>query len=171
VSRLGACHGHGPVFRTDRPQNNGRRRVRSEGQLGAKSSKRVQTGEPVCNPRLSRHLIDFIAGISGVSSGLAPLDSDPGVDSNHSALAHDGCQFWVADNPGAIRRGGCFSGGTPYSVIGRERGQSRRPLPGSQCRSDGDDLRTQSGARVCWGGPDHAERHRSRLHRQTRQNF
>jgi hypothetical protein len=28
----------------------------------------------------TRYLIDFIAGVSDVSSGLAPLDSDPGVD-------------------------------------------------------------------------------------------
>jgi hypothetical protein len=45
----------------------------------------------------SRYLIDFIASILDVSSGLAPLESDPGVDSNslsdqhpqnQSALAH-----------------------------------------------------------------------------------
>jgi hypothetical protein len=39
-------------------------------------------GEPNINPRGSRYLFDFIMGISDVSSGLASLDSDPGVDSN-----------------------------------------------------------------------------------------
>ena len=43
---------------------------------------RVLRGEPNLNRWTSRHLIDFITGVSDVSSELAPLDSDPGVDSN-----------------------------------------------------------------------------------------
>ena len=39
-------------------------------------------GEPFCNFSTSRYLIDFITSISDVSSGLAPLDCDPCVDSN-----------------------------------------------------------------------------------------
>jgi len=40
-----------------------------------------------------RYLIDFITGISGAFSGFAPLDSDPSVDSNHSALVGDAGQL------------------------------------------------------------------------------
>ena len=38
-----------------------------------KSSKRIQTGEPIIDSRSSRYLIDFITGILGVSSGLPHL--------------------------------------------------------------------------------------------------
>ena len=48
----------------------------------AKSSKRVQTGEPNCVFDDIRYLIDFITATSGISTGLAPFDRDPGVDSN-----------------------------------------------------------------------------------------
>jgi hypothetical protein len=58
--------------------------VRSPGQLSRKSSKRVQGGEAIINSQSSRYLIDFIMGISDISSGLAALGSDPGVDSNSS---------------------------------------------------------------------------------------
>ena len=45
-------------------------------------------GEPNTNSQRSRYLIDFITGISDVSSGLAPIYSDPGVDSNSSSDQH-----------------------------------------------------------------------------------
>ena len=69
--------------------------------LGRKSSKRVQCGEPVRHLSNSRYLIDFITGLSDVSSGFARLDSDPSMDSsslsdqhppNESAPAHRACQ-------------------------------------------------------------------------------
>ena len=43
---------------------------------------RVLPGEPNLNRWTSRHLIDFITGVSDVSSELAPFGSDPGMDSN-----------------------------------------------------------------------------------------
>ena len=62
--------------------------VRSPCQLDGKSSKRVQGGEPIIKSRRSRYLIDFTTSISGASSGLAPPDCDPGVDSNSSSDEH-----------------------------------------------------------------------------------
>jgi hypothetical protein len=47
VSRLGAHRGHASAVRSNRSGNNGRLWVRSEGQLSRKSSKRIQTGEPI----------------------------------------------------------------------------------------------------------------------------
>src|ERR1017187_10329843 len=47
VSRLGAHPGQASAVRSNRSENNRRRPVRSEGQLSRKSSKRVQTGEPI----------------------------------------------------------------------------------------------------------------------------
>jgi hypothetical protein len=49
---------------------------------------RVLPGEPTINSRRSRYLIDFTTSISGASSGLAPPDCDPGVDSNSSSDEH-----------------------------------------------------------------------------------
>ena len=46
VSRLGARHGQEPGRRTDHSEIKANRRVPSMGQLGRKSSKRVQPGEP-----------------------------------------------------------------------------------------------------------------------------
>ena len=69
-------------------ENNARPWVRSQSRLGRKSSKRVQGGEPIINSRRSRYLIDFTTSISGASSGLAPPDCDPGVDSNSSSDEH-----------------------------------------------------------------------------------
>jgi hypothetical protein len=63
---------------------------------------RVQCREPITTSQRSRYLIDFIADISDVSSGLSPLYSAPGVDSNslsdqhppnESTLAHYACQL------------------------------------------------------------------------------
>ena len=51
VSRLGAHRGQASAVRSNRSENNGRLRVRSEGQLSRKSSKRVQTGEPNLSTR------------------------------------------------------------------------------------------------------------------------
>ena len=46
VSRLGARHGHRSAVRTDQSENSSHPRVRPQRQIGGKSSKRVQTGEP-----------------------------------------------------------------------------------------------------------------------------
>jgi hypothetical protein len=43
---------------------------------------RILTGEASCNFLISRYPIDFITATSGISSGLAPFDRDPGVDLN-----------------------------------------------------------------------------------------
>ena len=43
---------------------------------------RVRVLRPNLNRWASRHLIDFITGVSDVSSELAPFGSDPGMDSN-----------------------------------------------------------------------------------------
>ncbi len=53
--------------------------VRASAVLGHQSSKRVQTGEANINSKTWAYLINFFRH---VSSGLAQLDSDPGVDSN-----------------------------------------------------------------------------------------
>jgi hypothetical protein len=81
---------------------------------------RVPCGEPNLNRWTSGHLIDFITGVSDVSSDLAPFGSDPGVDSNsfvrpaspknESALADYACQLpsgWPSarnrrDRPGIV---------------------------------------------------------------------
>src|SRR5215510_6445662 len=46
VSILGVHPGQAATERSNRSENNGRLRVRSEGELSCKSSKRVQGGEP-----------------------------------------------------------------------------------------------------------------------------
>jgi hypothetical protein len=53
VSRLGAHHGQASAVCSNRSENNGCLRVRSEGQLARKCSKRVQTGEPNRNALIS----------------------------------------------------------------------------------------------------------------------
>jgi hypothetical protein len=63
------------------------------------------------------------------------------------------------------------SGSVGRIAIERRRGRSRQPSLDSQRRLGGDDLRTRSGARVCWDDPDHAGLHRSRLPRQRRRWF
>jgi hypothetical protein len=73
---------------------------------------RILLGEPNLVFQAIRYLIDFITSISEVSSELAPLDSDPGVDSNslsgqlppnESAMAYYACQLPAADDPlGAV---------------------------------------------------------------------
>jgi hypothetical protein len=82
VSRLGAQRGYSTALRVNDDENRIRPCVRSHGQPGGTSSKRVQYGEPIRDFSTSRYLIDFIAGVSDVSSGLAPHASGPGVDSN-----------------------------------------------------------------------------------------
>ena len=70
--------------------------------LSRKVQVRVLSGKPIWSFSTSRYLIDFITDISDVSSGLSPLESDPGVDSNslsdqhppnESTLAHYACQL------------------------------------------------------------------------------
>jgi hypothetical protein len=51
--------------------------VRVDRVLGRKSSKRVHDGEPIFCFSISRYLIDFITGISDVSSGLPDLTVTP----------------------------------------------------------------------------------------------
>ena len=53
-----------------------------------RSPVRVLGGEPNFVFRDVRYLIDFITTISDVSSGLSPLESDPGVDSNSLSDQH-----------------------------------------------------------------------------------
>jgi hypothetical protein len=72
---------------------------RNTGPVNRRLQVRVLPGEANFKPLGSRYLIDFITGISDVSSGLAALDSDPGMDSNllfsdqhspsESALVHN----------------------------------------------------------------------------------
>jgi hypothetical protein len=61
VSKLGACRGQTSAVRSDRSENNARPRVRSLGQLGGESSKRVQTGEPMSCRSKRTCLTGFIA--------------------------------------------------------------------------------------------------------------
>jgi hypothetical protein len=49
---------------------------------------RIHVGEPNSVFLDVRYLIDFITDISDVSSGLSPLESDPGVDSNSLSDHH-----------------------------------------------------------------------------------
>ena len=72
-----------------------------------RGSKRVHDGEANCNLSISRYLIEFIADIPPVSSGLASLQYDPGVDSNSPSDRHPEttrhwstmrCSLWIADN-------------------------------------------------------------------------
>ena len=56
--------------------------VRADPVSGCEGSKCVHDGEPVLTFSTSCYLIDFIVGISGVSSGLGLRGSDPGMDSN-----------------------------------------------------------------------------------------
>src|SRR5579862_4894215 len=61
VSRLGAHRGQASAVRSNRPENNGRLRVRSEDHLSRKSSKRVLPEEPI--PFLPLFRCPFVDGI------------------------------------------------------------------------------------------------------------
>jgi hypothetical protein len=100
VPSLGARRGYGLAAFFYLRVNRGVPLVRTAGLSGGKSSKRVQGGEPNLIRLASRYLIDFIAGILDISSGLAPPDSDPGVDSN--SLSDEPTPKRIGGPPGVL---------------------------------------------------------------------
>jgi hypothetical protein len=77
-SRLGARRGHAVALTVDKIERNTSCRVRSERQLGRKSSKRVQRGEPIQVPYFQRN--------SYTTRGLPDLRAPRNFIANYSSL-------------------------------------------------------------------------------------
>ena len=84
VSSLAAQTGRLPRLRSDRFVNKGLALVRAEGDLCRKSSKRVQTEEPIVLVPCLRYLIDFIMRAWEFSSRGSAGRYDPVKDSKPS---------------------------------------------------------------------------------------